>query len=46
MMLMSIVVGRWIVMELADMNSMSILERPDLFYIARREIHARHNAVS
>lgn len=45
MMLMLIVVGGWIVMELADMTSRSLLERPDLLYIVRRKIHARHNAV-
>ena len=36
MMLMSIVVGGWIVMELVDTTSMSMLERPDLLYIVRR----------
>jgi hypothetical protein len=45
---MSIVVGDWIMilMELADMSSVSMLERLQLLYIIRLEVHAPYTAVS
>jgi hypothetical protein len=39
MLLMSIVVGGWILMELADVSSVSILERLELLYINRLQVH-------
>jgi hypothetical protein len=46
MLLISIVVGGWILMELADMSSVSMLERLDLLYTIRLRIHAPYTTVS
>jgi hypothetical protein len=46
MVLMSIVVGGWNLIELACMSSVSMLERLDLLYIIRLNIHAPYTAVS
>lgn len=46
MLLMSILIGDWILMELADMSSVSMLERLILLYIICLEIHAPYTAVS
>jgi hypothetical protein len=43
--LMSIVVGGWILVELADVSSVSMLERLELLYIIRLRIHAPYTAV-
>lgn len=45
MLLMSMVVEGWIVMELADVSSVSILGRPGLFYIICLNDHALYTAV-
>jgi hypothetical protein len=46
MLSMSIVVGTWILMELAGVSSVSILGRLVLLYIIRLEIHAPYTVVS
>jgi len=46
MLSMSIVVEGWILMELADVSSVSMLERLDLLYIIRLEICAPNTVVS
>lgn len=46
MLSMLIVVEGWILMELADMSSVSMLGRLDLLYIIRLEIHAPYTVVS
>lgn len=46
MLLMSIVVGGWILMELAAMSSVSKLQRLDSLYIICLEIYALYTAVS
>jgi hypothetical protein len=44
--LISIVVGGWMLMKLADMSSVSMLERLDVLYIIRPKIDAPYAAVS
>lgn len=45
MLLMSTVVEGWIVMELVDVSSVSIVERPDPLYIICLNDHALYTAV-
>lgn len=40
------VVEGWIVMELTDMSSVSMLERPDVLYIICLNDHALYTAIS
>jgi hypothetical protein len=46
MILMSIVVGCWNLMEPAELSSVSMLKRLYLLYIMRLNIHARYTIVS